>query len=185
MTIVKAPSGRVRPPERKLGVGAEERRVRPAPQGRGFGAAQSRRAPRELLKIGEVARLAGVGVETIRFYERQGLIAEPARRASGYREYREAAVARIRFIKRAKSLGFSLPEVQELLSLEGGDADSCPDVARRIEAKIAEVKAKVEALGAIRGALEEMRARCGSKRESEGCPFLEALASRKGFDESL
>src|SRR5262245_11414989 len=95
------------------------------------------------LTIGEVARRAGVGVETVRFYEREGRLDEPARRASGYRQYGEDAVARLRFIRRAKELGFSLKEIAELLALRADPATTRADVRRRAETKVADIEAKV------------------------------------------
>src|SRR5207247_5454513 len=92
------------------------------------------------LTIGQVARRVGVGVETVRFYERQGLLEEPARRASGYRQYSEQVVKRIHFIKRAQKLGFSLKEIAELLLLRVDGQTSCEEVKGRTEAKIAEVE---------------------------------------------
>ena len=91
------------------------------------------------LTIGQVAREAGVGVETVRFYEREGLIEEPSRRASGYRQFDEAVVDRLRFIREAKELGFTLNEIKELLSLKLDPASSCGDVKHRAEVKIAEI----------------------------------------------
>lgn len=131
------------------------------------------------LRIGAVARRAGVGVETIRFYERQGLLDLPARRASGYREYPENVVARVRFVRRARDLGFSLPEISELLNLSQRSEDSCSEVAARIDHKITQVRRKAGALQAILGALEEMRDQCGSHQPDLPCPFLAALEARE------
>ncbi len=89
-----------------------------------------------LLTIGQLAKSAGVGVETVRFYERKGLLAEPNRRPSGYRQYDEEVVNRLRFIKRAKELGFTLAEIKELLSLRRNPTTTCADVKRRSEEKI-------------------------------------------------
>ena len=83
------------------------------------------------LSIGKVARRAGVGVETIRFYERQGLLTAPIRKDSGYRSYPEHVLGRIRFIKRAKELGFSLREIKELLELRRNSSAPCEDVLRK------------------------------------------------------
>jgi DNA-binding transcriptional MerR regulator len=98
----------------------------------------------DMLSIGQVARRAGVGVETVRFYEREGLLEEPPRRASGYRQYSEEVVKRIGFIKRAQALGFSLREISEELLLLRVDAQtSCDEVKQRTEAKVAEVERKL------------------------------------------
>src|ERR1700738_3595298 len=88
------------------------------------------------LSIGKVARRAGIGVETIRFYEREGLLAAPARRDSGYRLYPERVIGRIRFIRRAKELGFSLKEIKELLQLKRNSSSTCEDIREKAEAKI-------------------------------------------------
>jgi len=99
------------------------------------------------LTIGKVARLATVGVETVRFYERKGLIAEPPRRpSSGYRQYPIEAVAQIRFIRRAKKLGFSLREIKELLSLRINPESTCADIRERSKAKIADIDEKLRTL---------------------------------------
>src|SRR5947207_4045264 len=98
------------------------------------------------LTIGQVARSAGVGVETVRFYERQGLLEEPARRESGYRQYPDDVVARLRFIKRAKELGFSLKEIKELLALRVDPDTTCAEVRSKAAAKIADIKEKIQAL---------------------------------------
>src|SRR5205085_4323513 len=89
----------------------------------------------EIFSIGQVARRACVGVETVRFYEREGLLEEPARRASGYRQYSEEAVKQICFIKRAQQLGFSLKEIRELLTLRVDRQNSCEQVKERAETK--------------------------------------------------
>ena len=114
----------------------------------------------EILTIGQVARRAGVGVETVRFYERQGLLEEPPRRASGYRQYPEQVVARLHFIKRAQRLGFSLKEISELLLLRVDSHTSCEEVRQRTEAKIAEVERKMRELQRMRQALLQVHSLC-------------------------
>ena len=127
------------------------------------------------LTIGRVARRAGVGVETIRFYERKGLLEDPPRRRSGYRQYPEEAVARIRFIRRAKDLGFSLREVHELLSLRVDRRTSASEMRSRAEAKIADIELKLADLERMRSALAELTACCQSRGAQADCPILEAL----------
>lgn len=95
------------------------------------------------LTSGRVAQLASVGVETIRFYEREGLIAVPPRATFGYRHYPLDTVARLRFIKRAKDLGFSLKEIKELLALRVSPEVTCDEVRARAEAKIADIEDKI------------------------------------------
>src|SRR6267378_3684955 len=112
------------------------------------------------LTIGQVARSAGVGIETVRFYERQGLLTEPARKESGYRQYGEDVVARLRFIRRAKELGFSLKEIAELLALRVEPDTTCAAVRQRAEAKIADIETKIESLREIRAALVKVTKQC-------------------------
>jgi len=127
------------------------------------------------LTIGLVARRAGVGVETVRFYERQGLIEEPPRRMSGYREYGEDVVSRLGFIRRAKELGFTLKEIKELLSLRRDPSTPAADVKRRAEAKIADIEAKIEMLQKMKEALEKLTSACRGHTTSAECPLLHAM----------
>ena len=127
------------------------------------------------LTIGQVAKRAGVNVETIRFYEREGLIGEPKRRASGYRQYAPDVVRRIRFIQRAKELGFSLREVGELLSLRVSRDQTCADVKARTVGKIADIDGKIAVLTRMRSALEKLGASCVGRGPVSECPILDAL----------
>lgn len=128
------------------------------------------------LSIGQVARLAGVGVETVRFYERQDLIEEPPRRDSGYRQYSQDVVARLRFIKRARDLGFSLKEVRELLSLRIDPSTTCSDVRERVEVKLLEIDRKLSDLQKMRDALDGLQQACmGKDPAATECPLLDAL----------
>lgn len=129
----------------------------------------------DMLSIGEVARKAGISVETVRFYERAGLLEEPPRRASGYRQYSEQVVQRLHFIKRAKSLGFSLKEITELLLLRVDAQTSCEEVRQRTEAKIAEVERKLVELQRMRQALLQVAALCTGQGPGSRCPMLDAL----------
>lgn len=129
----------------------------------------------EELTIGQLAKRAQVNVETIRYYERRGLMAEPPRRDSGYRKYPGDAVIRIHFIKRAKDLGFSLKEVAELLSLKVDPETTCGDVMRRAEAKIADIEAKIQALQKMEKALGGLVISCSGQGPTSACPILEAL----------
>lgn len=134
------------------------------------------------LTIGEVARRAGVGVETVRFYERQGLLEEPARKDSGYRQYADDAVTRLRFIRRAKELGFSLKEIQELLALRLDPATTCAEVRGAAEAKIADVEERIQALQRIKKALKKLTAACSGRGPVSACPILEALEPQEQAD---
>lgn len=127
------------------------------------------------LTIGPVARRAGVGVETVRFYERQGLIEQPPRRSSGYREYDEDVVSHLAFIRRAKDLGFTLKEIKELLSLRRNPSTPAADVKRRAEAKIADIEAKIEMLQKMKKALGKLTSACRGHATSAECPLLHAL----------
>lgn len=129
----------------------------------------------QALTIGEVAKAAHVGVETVRFYEREGLIAEPPRRQSGYREYPPETVRRLRFIRRAKELGFTLKEIGELLNLRVDPAKSCADVRALATAKVADIDAKMGDLARIQAALAKLARACRGKGPTSDCPILDAL----------
>jgi MerR family mercuric resistance operon transcriptional regulator len=131
------------------------------------------------LTIGQLAKRAEVNIQTVRYYERRGLMPEPPRRESGYRQYPHDAVVRIQFIKHAKELGFSLKEISELLSLRVDPYTSCGDVKRRAEAKIAEIEDKIRALRRMKKALSRLAATCRGDGPTSECPILEALASEK------
>lgn len=127
------------------------------------------------LTIGKVALQAGVGVETIRFYEREGLIDKPLRRASGYRQYSEEVVARVRFIRRAKALGFSLKEIYELLGLRIEPNATSGEVKSRATRKIEEISDKILSLQQMKEALENLVSACSGKGPVSECPILEAM----------
>lgn len=116
-------------------------------------------------------------METIRFYERGGLLAEPGRLPSGYRQYDDEVVARLPFIQRAKELGFTLGEIKELLSLRVGSEQPCDEVRSRAEAKIAEIEAKVALLLRMKEVLGRLASSCAEQGNSSRCPILEALDS--------
>ncbi len=127
------------------------------------------------LTVGQVAKRAGVGVETIRFYERQGLLAEPQRRASGYRQYDEEAIAVLRFIRRAKELGFTLIEIKGLLALRLDGEATRSDVRTQAAAKVGGIEARIRDLQRMRDALSGLIAACHGDGAATGCPILEAL----------
>jgi MerR family mercuric resistance operon transcriptional regulator len=132
------------------------------------------------LTIGEVARLSSVGIETVRFYEREGLLAKPQRTSSGYRQFDEDAVARLQFIRRAKELGFTLNEIKDLLSLRVDAHTSCKDVRTRAEAKIADIEGKIKSLRRMKKALEQLMSECNQRGSESECPILDALEGRSG-----
>ena len=127
------------------------------------------------LKIGELAEQGQVNLQTIRYYEREGLLAKAPRLASGYRVFSSDAVRRVRFIKRAQELGFSLKEIKELLALRVRPGSSCVDVRRKAEAKIVDVEAKVQHLQTIKKALQNLTKTCAGKGPVSTCSILEAL----------
>jgi len=134
------------------------------------------------LSIGEVARSTGVGVETVRFYEKEDLIREPMRRESGYRQYSREVIPRIRFIKRSRELGFSLREIKELLSLRMDPSTTCNDFRKRVEVKTAEIDEKIRDLQKMTAALEHLKQACeNNPTTATECPFLDAL---DGLDEN-
>jgi MerR family mercuric resistance operon transcriptional regulator len=129
------------------------------------------------LTIGALARRARVGVETVRFYERRGLVRRPARPRAGYRAYPQEAVGRIRFIRNAQALGFTLQEVKELLALRPSAGTSCAAVRSRASAKVADGKRRLADLERIRKALEALIAVCPGRGALAYCSILEVLDS--------
>ena len=128
------------------------------------------------MTIGKLAQSAGVGVETIRFYERKGLLEEPSRGESGYRQYPPGTLTRLHFIRQAKELGFTLPEIQELLSLRARPGASCAEVQELIQAKIDHIEEKIRSLGRMKRALDAMAGICLSGAlPTRECPILDAL----------
>jgi len=129
------------------------------------------------LRVGEVARRAGVRLQTIHYYERRGLLSKPPRTASNYRAYPEEAVLRVLFVKRAQELGFTLREIEELLSLRAASGTRCADVRARAEAKVRDIDARLHLLQAMRKALTKLIGECSGERPVAQCPILEALDS--------
>lgn len=136
------------------------------------------------LRSSEVAERSGIGLEALRFYERRGLVPEPPRAANGYREFPLETVARVRFIRRAQQIGFSLEEIAELLGLRVDAEVDCDDVRGRAEAKLAEVEAKLRDLERIRTTLEELVGKCLERSSSGECPILAALEPAEASGES-
>ncbi len=126
------------------------------------------------LRSGEVARQAGVNVETLRFYERVGILPPPPRRPSGYREYPPETVDLVRFVKRAQELGFSLREIRELLALRDAPQAAAPAVRRLVKQKLEEIDRKIRDLRAMQQALNELLCACRTKR-SAACPIIQSL----------
>jgi MerR family copper efflux transcriptional regulator len=130
------------------------------------------------LTIGAVARRAGVGIDTVRYYEREGLLPPPLRRASGYRDYGNDVVERLRFIRRAKDLGFTLDEIRELLALSSDRERGVRDVKVRAEAKLAAVEDRIRELQRVRRGLKQLITACPGHGPLEHCPILRALGGK-------
>jgi len=127
------------------------------------------------LRIGQVATRAGVNVQTLRYYERRGLLEEPGRSRAGYREYAPEAVRVIRFVKRAQQLGFTLSEVEELLHLREDRSGSCEEVRAAATAKLEDIDSKIKSLRAMKRALSVLVKSCSGAGSTRECPILEAL----------
>jgi len=134
------------------------------------------------LTIGRIARQADVGIDTIRFYERRGLLPEPQRTDSGYRLYPPATIVRLRFIRRAKALGFSLDEIVTLLALQdaGGPKAEVKAITHR---KLGQIEAKITDLERMRDVLRELDRDCSGTGDVRGCPIIETLSEESGDDE--
>lgn len=125
--------------------------------------------------IGEVARRAGVGIDTVRYYERNRLLPEAPRRLSGYREYGADDVRRLRFIRRAKDLGFTLAEIGELLALASDQGRGVRGVKARAEARLGEVERRIREMQRVRRGLKRLIAACPGRGALGNCPILAAL----------
>ena len=131
----------------------------------------------EALTSGKLAKAARVNLDTIRFYERQGLLPKPPRTASGYRHFSADAIQRVRFISRAQTLGFSLKEIKELLALSAAQRTSCATVRQRAERKIVEIEQKIRDLDGMKQALMKLAEACSGRGPVTQCPILECLGS--------
>lgn len=129
------------------------------------------------LRIGQLAKAAQVHVQTVRYYERRGLLPDPVRQASGYRLYSQEDVKQLRFIKRAQELGFSLREIKDLLTLRVDSSAVCSDVQRRATVKVQDIEQRIAALQQIKRALIELMSHCAADTVSQECIFLEILDS--------
>ena len=128
-----------------------------------------------VLTIGELAKAAEVGVETIRFYEREGLIAQPPRPRAGYRRYLPETVRRVRFIRRAKDLGFSLKEIGQLLALRVAPETTCAEVRALARSKISNIETRIGDLQRIQRVLERLARTCRGTGPTSECPILDLL----------
>ena len=132
----------------------------------------------EELSIGRLAKAAGVNVETIRYYQRRGLVAEPFKPLAGHRRYDLAAASRVRFIKRAQQLGFTLEEVSSLLRLE--DGQSCRETRLLAERKLALVEERIAGLNRMRRMLKGLIAQCAMGQRPRSCPIIATLSADSG-----
>lgn len=131
------------------------------------------------MKIGQFAQRAGVGIDTVRYYERHGLLSPPGRLASGYRQYDEQDLAPLRFIRRAKALGFTLVEIQELLALSGQQDHGMEAVKAAASEKLADVEARMAELTRVRDGLRALVDACPGHGARAACPILNALAGEQ------
>ncbi len=132
------------------------------------------------LKSSMLAEQGGVNLQTIRYYEREGLLPAPPRLRSGYRVFPESAVDRVQFIKRAQELGFSLSEVRELLSIQVDPTKECSDVQRLAKAKVADIEAKIKTLQSMKQVLNKLAEACPGCGPSSECPILESIHAAGG-----
>ena len=129
------------------------------------------------LRIGEVAERGGVNLQTIRYYEREKLLTEPPRLASGYRVYPDQTVRRVRFIKRAQEIGFTLAEIRELLAIRIDSGRDSAEVRALANAKINDIEEKIQTLHRIKEALGRITERCSGCGPASECPILESIDS--------
>ena len=127
------------------------------------------------MTIGAVAKRAGIGIDTIRYYERERLLPPPRRRASGYREYDAPAVDRLRFIRHAKQLGFTLDEIRELLALSSDHAHGVSGVKHRAQARLVAIEQRIHELQRVRRGLKKLIDECPGHGDPAACPILGAL----------
>jgi Hg(II)-responsive transcriptional regulator len=130
------------------------------------------------LTIGQLAKSTGVGIETIRFYERRGILPMPPRQRSGYRQFGPDAVARVQFIRRAQTVGFTLREIEQLLALRDNPDATRQDVRHQVQQKIADVDVRLRELQQIRSDLLALLATCHDSGTVEDCPILDALSDQ-------
>ena len=131
------------------------------------------------MRSGELAARAGVNPQTLRYYERRGLLPEPARTATGYRVYDGGALRRLAFIRRAQRVGFSLAEIEVLLHLAPDRSADCRDARAMAQQKVGDIDRQMEDLLAIRQTLVELEEQCATAQPPEGCPML------RGFGDSV
>jgi len=136
------------------------------------------------MRTAEVAEQAGVNAQTLRYYERRGLLPDPGRTGGGYRAYGSDAVRIVRFVKRAQELGFTLTEIEVLLDLAGGGPDSCDGTRELAVEKVSDLDRKIAHLLAMRASLDQLVATCTRPRADRECPLLHSLDPAHDDEES-
>lgn len=131
------------------------------------------------LRSGDLARASGVNLQTVRFYEREGLLPTPPRSRAGYRAFPDNSVGRVRFVKRAQELGFSLAEIRELLSLRVDRKRDRSSVRAIAQIKLEEIERKISSLQTIRNALQHLAQQCKGHGPADECPILKAIDSQQ------
>jgi MerR family mercuric resistance operon transcriptional regulator len=129
----------------------------------------------EKMTTGKLAKKAGVNVETVRYYEREKLIPEPPRNSSGYRQYSSKDLKRLKFIKSAQKLGFSLKEISELLSLKANSKSACHEVRIMAEEKITLIEDKIKDLEQMKNILVDLTDDCIKAKDSDNCPIIDII----------
>lgn len=127
------------------------------------------------MRVGEVAKEAAVNIETVRYYERRGLLPEPSRRSSGYRDYASDTIQLIRFIRHSQDLGFTLREIEELIALRDNRSRRGAEVRALAMAKLTDIDTKIRRLGAMKLALEQLVESCHCNGPAWECPIIESL----------
>lgn len=136
------------------------------------------------LTIGQVAKQGGVNLQTVRYYERRGLISPKGRRDSGYRFYTEEAIKKIQFIKNAQALGFTLREIMQLLRLQVSDTARCGYIKRKAASKLEDIRTKMKGLKTLEKVLEDLIGACRSGTTTDQCPILKSLEIQTGWKPS-
>lgn len=132
------------------------------------------------MTIGQLAACAGIGADTVRYYEREGLMPTPRRSESGYRRYDAASATRLRFIRRARDLGFSLDDVRELLALSADGGHGTQGVRARAEARLADIERRIAELRRVQRGLRNLVEACPGHGPLDACPILAALGGKEG-----
>ncbi len=135
------------------------------------------------MSIGTLSKMSGVGIETIRYYERRGLLRPVARKSSGYRVFNNESYNILRFLKYAQELGFSLSEIKNLLRLRGAKGSSCEEVQVRASTHLRHVEEKIEKLVRIRDVLSRLILQCRSRKVTDNCPILDCLEERSEHED--